>query len=73
MKQANGGQHEHAYAIMPSRWRAVLDRDPCYDPNLGGESTVRQIPLAVPPRMPFGSRGDWRDPNTTISRTGLMP
>ena len=43
-------QFEHDRALMRRRWEAVIENDPCYNPNLSLDPP-RQFELAFPPRL----------------------
>jgi GT2 family glycosyltransferase len=53
------------HAMMRERWGAILDRDPCYNPNLSLDRE-HQFQLAAPPRTSFASRED-------LSGLGAVP
>lgn len=50
------GQFDTDVDVMRGRWRAILDNDPCYNPNLSLDPK-RQFQLAAPPRTVFGLSG----------------
>jgi O-antigen biosynthesis protein len=51
----NAQRFRREAAYLKQRWRAVIDNDPCYNPNL--TIAAEDFGLAFPPRAPFR----WRD------------
>lgn len=62
---ARAAQYARDVATMRARWGAVLDNDPCYNPNLSLDHR-RQFQLMAPPRIAF-------EPGKPVSRTALLP
>lgn len=58
-------QFERDFEALRSRWRDILDNDPCYNPNLSLDHR-RQFQLTAPPRIAFA-------PGAPVSRTALLP
>jgi GT2 family glycosyltransferase len=62
-------QFDRDIDAMRSRWRELLDNDPCYNPNLSLDPK-RQFQLTAPPRTVFGlSDFDGLERDRAISRT----
>jgi GT2 family glycosyltransferase len=65
-------QFEHDRALMRSRWEAVLESDPCYNPNLSLDPP-RQFDLAFPPRLPVPPDYLARGRLNANARTATLP
>jgi GT2 family glycosyltransferase len=66
-------QFDRDVEAMHSRWRGILDNDPCYNPNLSLKPK-RQFHLTAPPRTVFAlSDFGVASRDRAISRTSLLP
>ena len=64
-------QFERDFAVLRSRWSAVLDNDPGYNPNLSLDP-AGQFKLATPPRTAFAESGGVPGAGEAISRTCVI-
>jgi O-antigen biosynthesis protein len=64
-------QFQHDIRTIRERWKAVLDADPCYNPNLS-LARASAFSLAWPPRLPYGEQLQTIDTRGGISRTSRL-